>query len=132
MATSLRRVQTTHAPKAIGPYSQAIGAGELVFCSGQIALDPLTQEMVTGDVAAETQQVLQNVAAVLEASGASFDDVLMATIYLTDLQDFAVVNELYGKAVSADAPPARATVQVSALPKGANVEISVIARAPKQ
>ena len=119
-------ISTTAAPAAIGPYSQAIVAGKLVFTSGQIPLDPATQQLVTGDVRAQAERVMENLAAVLAAAGSSFAEVVKTTIYLADLGDFAVVNEVYGKRFSG-APPARSTVQVAALPKGARVEIDVIA-----
>ena len=119
-------VSTQQAPAAIGPYSQAITNGNFVFTSGQIPLDPATQAMVTGDVRAQAEQVMKNLAAVLEAAGATFAQVVKTTIYLADLGDFAVVNEVYGKRFSG-APPARSTVQVAALPKGARVEIDLIA-----
>ena len=121
-------VTTPDAPKAIGPYAQAVSAsGRLVFCSGQIPLDPVTGEIVgAGDVRAQTERVMQNLAAVLGAAGASFADVAKTTIFLTDLQDFAAVNEVYAKHVGAN-PPARATVQVAGLPRGASVEIEAIA-----
>ena len=122
--------QTVHsddAPKAIGPYSQAIKAGNLLFCSGQIPLDPKTMEMVgASDVRAQAKQVMQNLAAVLQAGGASFASVVKTTIYLKDLADFGAVNEIYG-AYFNEAPPARATVQVAGLPRGALVEIDAIA-----
>jgi 2-iminobutanoate/2-iminopropanoate deaminase len=121
------RIQTDDAPRAIGPYSQAITAGDLIFCSGQIPLDPRTGEMVgASDVAAQTRQVMQNLAAVLQAAGASLGEVVKTTIYLQDLADFGTVNEVYGSFFTAD-PPARATVQVAGLPKGAAVEIDCIA-----
>jgi 2-iminobutanoate/2-iminopropanoate deaminase len=121
-------VTTPEAPKAIGPYAQAVSAtGRLVFCSGQIPLDPVTGEIVgAGDVREQTERVMQNLAAVLKAAGASFAHVAKTTIFLTDLQDFAAVNEVYGKHVGAN-PPARATVQVAGLPRGASVEIEAIA-----
>src|SRR5256885_15081322 len=119
-------VSTDKAPKAIGPYSQAIVAGDLVFTSGQIPLDPETQQMVQGDVRAQAERVLENLSAVLSAAGASFATVVKATIFLADLNDFAAVNEVYGKRFP-NAPPARSTVQVAALPKGARVEIDLIA-----
>jgi 2-iminobutanoate/2-iminopropanoate deaminase len=131
-----RKVVTSDAaPKAIGPYSQAIvsqpGPGaRTVYCSGQIPLDPATGELVgAGDVKAQTHRILTNLAAVLKAAGGSLDDVVKTTIFLTDLQDFALVNEVYG-GYFASAPPARATVQVSALPRGAQVEIEAIAVLP--
>jgi 2-iminobutanoate/2-iminopropanoate deaminase len=114
------------APKAIGPYSQAIEANGFVFLSGQVPIDPKTGELVTGSIAQQTDRVLDNLAAVLAASGCSFADVVKTTIYLMDLGDFTVVNETYAKRFSGS-PPARATVQVSALPKGARVEIDAVA-----
>jgi 2-iminobutanoate/2-iminopropanoate deaminase len=119
-------VSTEKAPKAIGPYSQAIVAGDLVFTSGQIPLDPKTQQIVEGDVRAQGERVMENLAAVLSAAGASFATVVKATIFLTDLNDFAAVNEVYGKRFPS-APPARSTVQVAALPRGVRVEIDLIA-----
>lgn len=121
-----RVVSTDKAPKAIGPYSQAIVAGDLVFVSGQIPLDPQTQQMVQGDVRAQTERVMENLSAILAAVDAGFGDVVKASIFLADLNDFAAVNEVYGKRFPA-APPARSTVQVAGLPKGARVEIDVIA-----
>lgn len=123
-------VSTAHAPAAIGPYAQAVKAGDLVFCSGQIALDPATGEIVKGGIEAETRRVLDNLTAVLEASGATWNDVVRTTIYLTDLGNFALVNRLYGERVGAT-PPARATVQVSALPRGGLVEIDAVAHLSK-
>ena len=120
-------ISTDKAPKAIGPYSQAITSGDLVFTSGQIPLDPATQQMITGDVRAQTERVMENLAAVLEAAGTDFAHVVKATIFLADLADFATVNEVYGKRFPTN-PPARSTVQVAALPKGARVEIDLIAR----
>lgn len=119
-------ISTAMAPKAIGPYSQAIVAGNLVFTSGQIPLDPSTQQMVEGDVRAQAERVMENLAAVLEAAGASFESVVKATIFLVDLNDFAAVNEIYGKRFPRN-PPARSTVQVAALPKGARLEIELVA-----
>ena len=119
-------VSTDGAPKAIGPYSQAVRAGDLLFASGQIALDPTSGTIVPGGVEAETRQVLANLTAVLTAGGASWADVVRTTIFLTDLCDFAIVNRLYGEVTGA-VPPARATVQVAALPRGAVVEIDAIA-----
>lgn len=123
-------VSTDGAPKAIGPYSQAVRAGDFLFLSGQIALDPATMTMVSSDVEAETRQVLSNLHAVLAAAGASWADVVKTTIYLTNLGDFATVNRIYGE-VTGDVPPARATVQVAALPRGGTVEIDAIALAPR-
>ncbi len=120
-------VSTEKSPKAIGPYSQAIVAGDLIFTSGQISLDPATQQMVTGDIRAQTERVMENLGAVLAAAGAGFENVVKVTIFLADLADFATVNEIYGKRFP-KSPPARSTVQVAALPKGAKVEIELIAR----
>jgi 2-iminobutanoate/2-iminopropanoate deaminase len=119
-------ISTEQAPKAIGPYSQAVVAGNLVFTSGQIPLDPKTQQLVDGDIKAQTERVMQNLAAVLEAAGVGFSDVVKASIFVADLADFAAVNEIYGKRFPAN-PPARSTVQVAALPKGARVEIDLVA-----
>jgi 2-iminobutanoate/2-iminopropanoate deaminase len=122
-------VHSDDAPKAIGPYSQAIRSGNLLFCSGQIPLDPKSGEMVgASDVRAQTRQVMENLKAVLAAGGASFAGVVKTTIYLKDLADFASVNEIYGSYFQAT-PPARATVQVAGLPRGALVEIDAIAHA---
>jgi 2-iminobutanoate/2-iminopropanoate deaminase len=120
-------VSTDAAPKAVGPYSQAIVAGNLIFTSGQIPLDPKTQQMVDGDIRVQTERVMDNLGAVLKAAGASFADVVKATIFLADLGDFGTVNEIYGKRFPGN-PPARSTVQVAALPKGARVEIELIAQ----
>jgi 2-iminobutanoate/2-iminopropanoate deaminase len=119
-------LSTDNAPKAIGPYSQGIVAGGMVFLSGQIPLDPKTQQMVQGDVRAQAERVMDNLAAVLAAAGVGFGDVVKASIFLVDLNDFATVNEVYGKRFPS-APPARSTVQIAALPKGARVEIDLIA-----
>jgi 2-iminobutanoate/2-iminopropanoate deaminase len=119
-------ISTKGAPAAIGPYSQAIRAGGLVFLSGQIPLDPVSGQMIEGDIAAQTDRVMKNLSAVLEAAGCTFDDVVRTTIFLTNLADFQVVNEGYGRYFQA-VPPARATVQVAALPRGAKVEIDAIA-----
>jgi len=123
-----RVIHTDRAPKAIGPYSQAIGCGELVFLSGQIGLDPQTGNLVPGGTVAEAEQVLRNLSAVLEAAGLSFRDVVRTTIYLVDLADFAVVNDIYARYVQPPFP-ARATVGVAALPRGARVEIDAVALA---
>lgn len=123
-----RVIDTANAPKAIGPYSQAVAtdAGVMVFLSGQIPLDPVTGELVTGDIEAETERVMKNLGAVLSEAGLGFGDVVRCGIFLTDLADFAKVNAVYAKYFSV-APPARATVQVAALPRGARVEIDAIA-----
>jgi 2-iminobutanoate/2-iminopropanoate deaminase len=115
------------APKAIGPYSQAVRVGQgPIFLSGQIPLDPTTQALVEGDITAQTERVMQNMQNVLKAAGCTFANVVRCGIFLTDLNDFAKVNEVYAKYFSEN-PPARSTVQVSALPKGARVEIDAIA-----
>lgn len=121
-------VSTDSAPRAIGPYSQAVEAkaGRMIFCSGQIPLDPRTGEIVSQDVVAQTERVMENLKAVLAAAGADFADVVRCGIFLTDLGDFAKVNEVYGRYFPSN-PPSRATVQVSALPKGVKVEIDAIA-----
>jgi len=121
-------ISTEDAPAAIGPYSQAVKAGEWLFFSGQIALDPASGELVAGDVGPQAEQVMANIGAVLKAAGLGFDAVVKTTIYLVDLQDFAVVNEIYGRHFRPEIAPARATVQVAALPKNALVEIEGIAR----
>jgi 2-iminobutanoate/2-iminopropanoate deaminase len=117
---------TDRAPQAIGPYSQAIRAGDFLFVSGQIPLDPATGALVAGDVAVQTQRVVDNLAAILAAAGASFADVVKTTVYLLDMNDFAAMNAVYGAAVPTP-PPARSTVQVSRLPRDVRVEIDVIA-----
>ena len=119
-------VRTDRAPEPIGPYSQAVVAGEFVFCSGQIALDPSTGNMVTGDIAAETSRVMDNLSAVLQAAGSSLNGVVKTTIFLSDMNDFAAVNAVYGTYFKR-MPPARSTVQVARLPKSARVEIECIA-----
>lgn len=121
-----KQIQTNAAPAAIGPYSQAVQAGEFIFFSGQIPLDPETGVLVDGGIDEQTHRVMANMAAVLDASGKGFADVVKTTIYLTDLADFATVNEIYGECFG-DIPPARACVQVAALPKGAKIEIDWIA-----
>jgi 2-iminobutanoate/2-iminopropanoate deaminase len=119
-------IATGKAPQAIGPYSQAIKAGSLLFCSGQIPLDPDTGALVEGDIATQTRRVFANIGAILEAAGASFNRVVKTTVFLADMNDFAAMNEVYGGFF--DEPyPARATVQVARLPKDARVEIDVIA-----
>jgi 2-iminobutanoate/2-iminopropanoate deaminase len=123
----MKPVTSLSAPAAIGPYSQAIDAGDFVFLSGQVPIVPATGELVTGVIGVETDRVLDNLAAVLEAAGCSFADVVKTTIYLTDLGNFQAVNAVYAKRFG-EAPPARATVQVAALPKGARVEIDAIAK----
>jgi 2-iminobutanoate/2-iminopropanoate deaminase len=126
MARSVLR--TDGAPEPIGPYSQAVqvDAGKMTFLSGQVALDPKTGQLVVGDAAAQAEQVMRNLSAVLASGGLGFEHVVRSTIYLTDLADFARVNEVYGRHFKGS-PPSRSTVQVSALPKGARVEIDAIA-----
>jgi 2-iminobutanoate/2-iminopropanoate deaminase len=119
-------VSSDAAPRAIGPYSQAVRAGSLLFVSGQIPLDPATGAMVDGDIAAQTHRVFANLAAILKAAGASFDHVVRTTVYLADMNDFGTVNEIYGTYFGSPAP-ARATVQAARLPKDARVEIDLIA-----
>jgi len=123
---SITAVQTDRAPKAIGPYSQAIMHGDLVFTAGQIALDPATMEVVPGDVAAQTERVMSNLAAVLEAAGSSLSRVLKTTVFLADMADFAAMNEVYARAFG-DHRPARSTVAAAGLPRGVRVEIEVVA-----
>ena len=122
-------VHTDQAPQAIGPYSQAVAIDGWLYTSGQIALDPETEEMVAGDFAEQSRRVLDNLRAVLVASGCGFSDVVKATVYVTDLGNFPILNDLYGQAMG-DHRPARSTVEVSSLPKGALVEIDLVARIP--
>ena len=121
-------VKTGEAPQAIGPYSQAVVAGGFVFASGQIPLDPRTGEFVAGGVAEQTEQVLRNLTKVLEAAGAGLDSVVKTTVYLADMNDFAAMNEVYGRYFPED-PPARSTVEAARLPRDARVEIDVVALA---
>ena len=126
----MKTLQTEDAPKAIGPYSQAVIAGDLVFCSGQIGLDPASGEFVQGGVKEQTAQVFKNLAAVLQAAGARLDAVVMVNVYLKSMNDFKDMNDVYA-AVFGDHKPARATVGVSELPKNALVEISCVASLSK-
>jgi 2-iminobutanoate/2-iminopropanoate deaminase len=125
--TAKQAISTPSAPAAVGPYSQAIRTGDWLFLSGQIPLDGATKSLVDGDIGKQTERVMNNLGAVLEAAGASFEHVVKTTIYLVDLNDFARVNEVYGSYFQS-APPARATIAVAALPLGARVEIEAIAR----
>lgn len=125
--SELKPVHTDDAPAAIGPYSQAIVTDGWVYCSGQIPFDPRTMEMVQGDVAAQTEQVLTNLRHVLEAAGASMDTVVKTTVFLSDMNDFAAMNEVYARHFG-DHRPARAAVQAAALPKAVDVEIECVAR----
>jgi 2-iminobutanoate/2-iminopropanoate deaminase len=119
-------ISAPDAPKAIGPYSPAIRAGNLLFISGQIPIDPATGTVVNGDVSSQTDRVMRNIGALLEAAGGGFEHVVRTTVFLADLNDFAAMNEVYGRFVP-DPPPARATVQVSRLPRDVKVEIDAIA-----
>lgn len=120
------RIQTVSAPAAIGPYSQAIKAGGLIFASGQIPIDPNTGQFVAGGITEQTEQVLKNLAAVLVAAGSSLDKVVKTTVFLASMEEFAAMNEVYGKFFG-DVPPARATVEAARLPRDARVEIEAIA-----
>lgn len=122
-------VHTDQAPAAIGPYSQAMVAGGMVYCSGQIPMDPATGELTGGDVQAQTDQALRNLAAVLKAAGSDFDHVVKCTVFLQSMDDFAAMNEVYAKHMG-DARPARAAVEVARLPRGVDVEIDAIAVVP--
>jgi len=126
---SVKTVHTDKAPAAIGPYSQGIVANGFLFTAGQIALDPATGQVVAGNVAAQTERVMANLAGVLATVGATWKDVVKTTVYLHDMNDFPTVNEVYGKALG-DARPARSTVQVSALPRGVLVEIDAVVAVP--
>jgi 2-iminobutanoate/2-iminopropanoate deaminase len=119
-------ISTEQAPKAIGPYSQAVQMGSFLFCSGQISIDPKTNEVFTGDIKTQTEMVIKNIEGVLKAADLKFSHIVKTTIFLTNMADFAVVNEVYGKTFSSE-PPARSTVAVAALPRGVNVEIEVLA-----
>ena len=121
-------IATKDAPQAIGPYSQAIRANGFVFVSGQVAIDPATQQVITGDVAGQTERVLKNLSAILKAAGSELEKVVRSTVFLKNMADFAAMNEVYGKYFSS-APPARSTVEVARLPKDVLVEIDVIALA---
>ncbi len=123
-------IETDGAPGAIGPYSQAVRDGRLLFVSGQVALDPASGELIAGDVGAQTERVLKSAGAILAAAGAAFADVVRTTVYLIDLADFGAMNDVYAGYFSAPAP-ARSTVQVAGLPKGARVEIDMIAALPE-
>jgi 2-iminobutanoate/2-iminopropanoate deaminase len=122
-------VEAKDAPKPIGPYSQAIKAGEFVFCAGQTARDPITNKLIEGDISAQTDRVLKNISAVLTAAGTDMDHVVKTTVYLKNISDFNAMNEVYGHYFK-DAPPARATVGVAGLPADSLVEIEVVAMLP--
>ena len=123
---NIKKVNTEKAPEPVGPYSQAIIAGDFVFCSGQIALDPETGDLVSVDIRQETRRVMENLREVLIKAGSSLDKVVKTTIYVRNLEDFSSINEVYGSFFREN-PPARVTVQVARLPKDANVEIECIA-----
>jgi 2-iminobutanoate/2-iminopropanoate deaminase len=118
---------TSHAPAPIGPYSQAVLVGDTLYTSGQIALNPITMELVVDNIESETEQVMQNLKAVLEAAEMSFENVFKATIFITDMNDFARINAVYSKYFSEESAPARETVQVAALPKFVHIEIAIMA-----
>jgi 2-iminobutanoate/2-iminopropanoate deaminase len=122
----IQTIGTDHAPKAIGPYSQAVRSGNLLFCSGQIPLDPASNQIVAGGIREQTERVLKNIAAVLASQGIGLDHVLKTTVFMTNLAGFAAMNEVYGRYFRSN-PPARSTVQVAALPRGAEIEIEAIA-----
>jgi 2-iminobutanoate/2-iminopropanoate deaminase len=121
-----KHVVTRHAPRPIGPYSQGVIAGGLLFVSGQIPIDPATDKLVEGDIAVQTEQVLKNILAVLKEAKMGPENVVKATVYLADMADFPAVNEVYGRFLGKE-PPARSTIQAAALPKGARIEMDVIA-----
>ena len=123
-------VKTSNAPAALGPYSQAIKVGDFVYTSGQVAIDPATGELIGGGIAEQTDRVLKNVSAVLEAAGSSLDQVVKTLVFLADMDDFAAMNEVYGKFFPG-APPARSTVQAARLPKDARIEIEAVALVTK-
>jgi 2-iminobutanoate/2-iminopropanoate deaminase len=127
MATSIRAVLSKDAPAPVGPYSQAIVAGDFVFAAGQIPLDPSTGKLVEGDIAVQAERVLQNIRAVLAAAGTSIEKVVKSTVFLIDLADFPRMNEVYARHFASDPRPARSTVQVAKLPAGAAIEIEVVA-----
>jgi len=126
LAAIRQAVATNNAPKAIGPYSQGVRAGNLLFVSGQVPIDPATGNIIEGDIKAQTDRVMRNLSAILEAAGASMDHVIRCTVYLADMNDFAAMNDVYGSYFSQPAP-ARSTIQAVRLPKDARVEIDVIA-----
>lgn len=127
MSNPLEEIRSHQAPAPIGPYSQAVGVGGLVFASGQIPLDPATGKLVEGDVSVQTERVIQNVKAVLAAAGSSLPRVVKTSVFLVDLADFAAMNEVYARHFTGHPKPARSTFQVAALPAGARIEIEVVA-----
>ena len=124
--TNRKIIKTSHAPAPVGPYSQAVQVGNMLFCSGQIAIDPKSNEVIKGNVTEQAQLVMKNIKAVLDEAGGTFENVVKTTIFLKNMGDFAAVNEVYGGYFTKN-PPARSTVEVSALPKGVDVEIEIIA-----
>ncbi len=124
--TERTRISTSDAPAAIGPYSQAIAVGDFIFCSGQVALDPTTGELGADDVRAQTRRALENLNAGLRAGGATLGDVVKTTVFLVNMGDFAEMNEVYGEFFASE-PPARSTIAVAALPRGARVEVEAVA-----
>jgi 2-iminobutanoate/2-iminopropanoate deaminase len=122
-----QRIQTDNAPAAIGPYSQAIRVGNFVYTAGQVGLDPATGDLVAGGIKEQTRQALDNVVAVLDAAGCAPSDVVKTTVFIMDMADFAAMNEVYAGVFGVDNPPARSTVQVAGLPRGARVEIECVA-----
>tara|TARA_B100000401_G_C52722044_1_gene679131 strand:+ start:272 stop:664 length:393 start_codon:yes stop_codon:yes gene_type:complete len=126
--SSTQPIKTSNAPDPVGPYNQAIKAGNFIYCSGQIAIDPVSNEIPNlGDIEKETIQVLKNLSAVLNAAGAKLEDVIKTTIFLTDLRNFQIVNKIYSDFFNSEIPPARACVEVSSLPKGVLIEIDCVA-----
>lgn len=123
----MKAIFTKEAPAPVGPYSQAIQSGSLLFVSGQIALDPQTEELLTNDIKVETHTVMKNIGRVLAAAGLSYNQVLKCSIFVKDINQYSDINEVYSTYFTSDTPPARELVEVSALPKGVNIEISVIA-----
>lgn len=119
-------IATEGAPKAIGPYSQAVRAGDFIFVSGQLPMDPETMQLIDGDIAAQTERALENIVAILKSEGADFSNVVRATVYLADINDFAAMNEVYAR-YAGDAPPARVALQAARLPRDARIEIDAIA-----
>lgn len=130
MTKAIKKIETAQAPQAIGPYSQAVWASPLLFVSGQLPIDPTIGKLVESDIRQQIKQVLNNLEAILKAAGCSFQDVVRCDLFLKDLNDFAVVNEEYGKCFTQPIPPARQTIQVARLPLDALIEISCIARLP--
>ncbi|WP_100487062.1 RidA family protein [Sporolactobacillus pectinivorans] len=122
-----KQIATSEAPQAVGPYSQAVGAGGFIFVSGQIPLDTATGTIVEGDIKTQAGRIFKNISAILEEAGLGFPDVVSATVFLTDIEDFAAVNQVYGEYFKGGVLPARSAVQICALPKGARLEISCVA-----